>query len=297
MATTELTGTAPRLRTREEINWLTATVMAVFHAGGIAALFFFAWKPFFVALALWYVAGSLGIGMGYHRLLTHRGYKTPKWIEYFLTVCATLALEGGPIFWVATHRIHHQYSDQDGDPHSPRDGKWWSHMGWILVGETQHENTAQLARYAPDLARDRFHLWISKWHWVPVTVLGLALLAFGGWKYVLWGIFLRIAIGLHCTWLVNSATHLWGSRRFVTKDDSTNNFVIAMLTFGEGWHNNHHANPTSARHGLAWYEFDLNWIGISVLRLFGLAKKIHVAQLPEPSEEKVSTAKIELLSA
>jgi len=109
-----------------EINWITATFMALFHVGAIAALFFFTWKAFFVAMFLWWVSGSLGIGISYHRLLTHRGYKTPKWVEYLLTVCATLALEGGPIFWVATHRIHHQFSDQDCDPHSPIEGKWWA---------------------------------------------------------------------------------------------------------------------------------------------------------------------------
>ena len=102
-----------------EINWVTATFMCLFHIGAVAALFFFTWKALFVSMFLWWVSGSLGIGMGYHRLLTHRGYKTPKWVEYFLTTCATLALEGGPIFWVATHRIHHQFSDHEGDPHSP----------------------------------------------------------------------------------------------------------------------------------------------------------------------------------
>ncbi len=118
------------------------------------------------------MSGSLGIGMGYHRLLTHRGYKTPKWVEYFLTVCATLALEGGPIFWVATHRIHHQYSDKEGDPHSPIDGKWWAHMGWILMGKSMHHDTTTLARYVPDLAKDKFHVWITKYHYVPMIVLG-----------------------------------------------------------------------------------------------------------------------------
>ena len=131
------------------MNWVTAIFMALFHVGAMAALFFFTWKALFVAIFLYWVAGSLGIGMAYHRLLTHRGYKTPKWVEYFLTVCATLALEGGPIFWVATHRIHHQYSDQEGDPHSPIDGKWWAHMGWILMGKSMHHDTTTLARYVP----------------------------------------------------------------------------------------------------------------------------------------------------
>ncbi len=183
--------------TDTQVNWVTASFMAMFHVGAIVALFFFSWKAFFVALFLYWVAGSLGIGMGYHRLLTHRGYKTPKWIEYFLTVCATLALEGGPIFWVATHRIHHQYSDKEGDPHSPIDGKWWAHMGWILMGKSMHHDTTTLSRYVPDLAKDKFHVWITKYHYVPIVTLGLILLAIGGFPLVLWGIFLRTVFGLH----------------------------------------------------------------------------------------------------
>jgi stearoyl-CoA desaturase (delta-9 desaturase) len=239
------------------------------------------------AVVLWYMAGSLGIGMGYHRLLTHRGYKTPKWVEYFLTACGTLALEGGPIFWVATHRIHHQKSDREGDPHTPREGTWWAHMGWIIKGEGLHHDAAVLARYAPDLSRDPVHIWLSNWHWTSNVLVGLVLLAFGGIPYVLWGIFFRTTFGLHCTWLVNSATHKWGSRRFQTRDDSTNNWWVAALTFGEGWHNNHHAHPTSARHGLAWYEVDVNWIGISVLRALGLAWDVKLARIAQtiPYEE------------
>ena len=269
-------------------NWVTTSFMLAFHIGAVAALFFFTWKALLLAMFLWWVSGSLGIGMCYHRLLTHRGYKTPKWVEYFLTVCATLALEGGPIFWVATHRIHHQYSDKDGDPHSPIDGKWWSHMGWILTGESMHHDTQTLAHYAPDLAKDKFHVWITKYHYLPMIVLGLALLALGGLPFLMWGIFLRTVVGLHATWAVNSATHLWGSRRFKTRDLSTNNWLVAIWTFGEGWHNNHHAHPVSARHGLAWYEVDMNWYGIQVLRLLGLAKQIKVVDVyGTPKTERV----------
>ena len=273
----------------KEINWVTGLFMGLFHVGAVVALFFFTWKALLVAVLLWWISGSLGIGMGYHRLLTHRGYKTPKWVEYCLTICATLALEGGPIFWVATHRIHHKFSDQDGDPHSPRDGKWWSHMGWILTGKSMHHDTTTLVRYVPDLAKDKFHVWITKYHYAPMIVLGLALLAAGGLPLLLWGIFLRTVVGLHATWLVNSATHLWGSRRFATRDTSTNNWVVALLTFGEGWHNNHHAYPTSARHGLKWYEVDVNWYGIRALKLLGLAKHVRHATLAKSPREEVPT--------
>jgi len=165
------------------LNWFTVGVMIVFHVGALAALFMFSWPRLAVMTVLYVLAINVGIGMCYHRLLTHRGYSVPKWLEYAMSVCATTALEGGPIFWVSTHRVHHQLSDHEGDPHTPREGGWWAHVGWILFGEALHGQTAELARYSPDLSRDRFFVWLSKYHWVPITVCGLALLA-GGW---LWG--------------------------------------------------------------------------------------------------------------
>jgi sn-1 stearoyl-lipid 9-desaturase len=263
-------------------NWITAVFMGIYHVGAIAAVFFFSWQAAVAALFLWWVAGGWGIGMGYHRLLTHRGFKTSKWFEYFLTTCGALALEGGPIFWVATHRIHHQKSDKEGDPHTPRDGKWWAHMGWILTGQAMHHDSETLQRYVPDMAKDKFHIWMTKYHFTPQIVVGIALLiigyAIGGWwmaaSMVTWGVFLRTVVLLHCTWLVNSATHLWGSRRFQTRDDSTNLWWVALITFGEGWHNNHHAHPVSARHGIAWYEFDINWICITTCKWLGLIRDV-----------------------
>ncbi|MCA1585153.1 MAG: fatty acid desaturase [Acidobacteria bacterium] len=267
------------------INWITVIAMTAFHIGAVAAFFFIDAGAILATIALWWISGSLGIGMGYHRLLTHRGYRTPKWVEYFLTFCGTLALEGGPIFWVATHRIHHQHSDRDGDPHSPREGTLWAHMGWIFTGAAMHHDTQVLRRYVPDLSKDPVHVWLTTWHWVPQVTVGLLLLAFGGIPYVLWAVFFRTTFGLHATWLVNSATHLWGARRFETRDDSTNNWWVALLTFGEGWHNNHHAHPVSARHGLAWYEVDLNYYGIRALQLLGLAHDVRVAKLPKTSHQ------------
>ncbi|MGA3081789.1 MAG: fatty acid desaturase [Terracidiphilus sp.] len=279
----------------EGINWLTLAVIVAFHLGAVAALFFFTWQRLTVMLALYVVAINIGIGMCYHRLLTHRGYQAPKWVEYAMAVCATLALEGGPIFWVATHRVHHQFSDQDGDPHTPREGGWWAHTGWLLWGNAMHAQTEVLDRYVPDLGRDRFHVWLSKYHWIPLVASGALLFGlgwiWGGWAnavgMLLWGAFVRVTLGLHATWLVNSATHLWGSRRFQTRDDSRNNWWVALVSGGEGWHNNHHANPVSARHGLAWYEIDPNYWGIWLLSKLGLARKISVAKLdraiPKPA--------------
>jgi fatty-acid desaturase len=275
------------------VNWLTLSVIGFFHVGALAAFFFFSWQRLAVMAVLYVLAINVGIGMCYHRLLTHRGYQTPKWIEYLMTICATLSLEGGPIFWVSTHRVHHQLSDHEGDPHTPREGGWWAHAGWILFGQALHAQTDVLARYSPDLSRDRFHVWLSKYHWLPITASGLLLLG-GGWLWggfvngiamVLWGVLLRVTLGLHATWLVNSATHLWGSRRFETKDDSRNNWWVALLTGGEGWHNNHHAHPVSARHGLKWYEIDPNFWGIWILSKLGLARKVKVAKY-DPNDPK-----------
>ena len=255
-------------------RWGTGVFLVISHAAAIAALFFWSWSALVCAILLYWIAGSLGIGMGYHRLLTHRGYHVPKIVEYFLVTCGTLALEGGPIQWVTTHRIHHAHTDKYGDPHTPRDGGWWAHVGWVLRGTAQDHSQATLERYAPDLVKNRYYVWLTEFYYVPQLVLAVALLAFGGWGMMLWGVFLRVTVGLHATWLVNSATHLWGRRRFVTSEDSRNSWWVALLTFGEGWHNNHHAFPTSAQHGLRWYEIDLNWWGIKVLQLLGLARAI-----------------------
>jgi stearoyl-CoA desaturase (delta-9 desaturase) len=257
------------------INWTTTIWMLIFHTGMIAALFMFSWKVLLVTLFLWWVSGSLGVGMGFHRLLTHRGFKTPKAVEYFLTLCGTLALEGGAINWVVTHRIHHAHTEVQGkDPHTPRDGRWWAHMGWILTGTAQQHEDEVLWRYAPDLMKDRVHVFLNRFYYVPLVVLGIALYAVGGWPMMMWGIFIRVTVGLHATWLVNSATHMWGTRRFESNDDSTNNLLVALVTFGEGWHNNHHAHPRAARHGVAWYEIDINWWGIRTLQFLGLARDI-----------------------
>lgn len=248
-----LNGSRKNHARKTKFNWLIASFMILFHIGAVVALFFFTWNALFVAIFIYWVAGSLGIGMGYHRLLTHRGYRTPKWVEYFLTVCAVTALEGA---------------------HSS------GFVGWILVGNGLRQDISTLERYVPDLAQDKFNIWITEFYFTPTVILGLTLFAIGGLPFLLWGVFLRTVVGLHATWLVNSATHIWGSRRFETRDLSTNSWWVALLTFGEGWHNNHHAFPVSARHGLKWYEIDFNWYGIWILKQLGLASHTHRTKLP-----------------
>jgi len=261
------------------LNWFTAFVMIAFHVGAVMALLHFSWTAVAAAVAFHWLAVGLGISLGYHRLHTHRGYKTSKAFEYFLAMFGTLTLEGGPMLWVATHRVHHQHPDTDGDPHTPRDGGFWAHIGWILFGDTHHNNTELMAKYAPDLAADPFYRRLNTYHYLPLIVLGVAMLALGGWPLVYWTIFFRVCFGLHATWLVNSATHMWGSRRFNTHDDSRNSWWVALLTFGEGWHNNHHAHPVSARHGLAWYEFDVSWITLRALDAIGVVRDLKVAKI------------------
>ncbi len=261
------------------IQWVTSIAIIGFHILAIGALFTFSWQNLLAAVVIWWMTGSLGIGLGYHRLLTHGGFKTPKFIEYFLTVCGTLALQSGPLQWVTTHRIHHAFTEEENDPHSPRDGTFWAHIGWLMRGTALSHDEATVRRYAPDLLKDKFHVFISKYFFMTTLIVGVSLFFIGGWSMVLWGIFLRQVFGWHMTFLVNSATHLWGTRRFETWDDSRNNGLIAALTFGEGWHNNHHAHPRSARHGLVWYEFDINWMQIKFLEKLGLATKVHAVDL------------------
>ena len=272
-------------------QWVTATFVTFFHVMAVWALFpsNWSWANFIAAAVTWWIAGSWGIGIGYHRLLTHGGFKAPKWLEYFFTVCATLGLQSGSLNWVTTHRIHHAFTEHDGDPHSPREGTFWSHMGWILRGTAQNQPIEQMRKFAPDLLKDKFHVFSSKYYYMTPIIVAVLLYFIGGWSMVLWGIFLRQVIGWHSTWLVNSATHLWGTRRFETHDDSRNNGLIAALTWGEGWHNNHHAHPRSAKHGLAWYEFDANWVQIRLLEKVGLITKVHAYDL-KAEEQKAQAA-------
>ena len=280
--------------TNKSINWPTLITLAIFHLLAVVALFNFSWTNFWIMLGLWWLTASLGVGIGYHRLLTHRGFKTSKPVEYVLTFLATLSLESGPIQWVATHRLHHAFTETPvKDPHTPRDGIFWSHLGWMLQGTAQTHDRATLQKYVPDLLSDKFQVLMSDWYFMTNVLLGLPLYWYGGWPLVLWGVFFRVTANLQFTWLVNSATHLWGTRRFATRDDSTNNGLVALFTFGEGWHNNHHAFPTSARHGIAWYEFDLNWYAIRTMQALGLAtdvKLIPAAKVTFQEEQQLQKA-------
>ena len=265
-------------------NWHTIIAVSLFHIAAVAALFTFSWQNLAATLIIWWVASSWGIGIAYHRLLTHRGFTTSKWMMRFLATCGTLGLQSGPISWVTTHRLHHAFTDTDKDPHSPNKGAWWAHMGWIFKGTGQNQPEAVRQRYSPDLMKDPYLVFIDKYYYVSTLILAAGLFAFGGLTMVLWAVVLRIVVSWHFTWMVNSVTHIWGSRRFDSRDDSRNNGLVAAVTFGEGWHNNHHAFPRSAKHGLTWKEIDLNWYQLQLMEKLGLISNVYAYDLETESE-------------
>jgi fatty-acid desaturase len=258
-------------RPRYQMNKMATLVMAMFHLGAITALFFPTTGRIALFFSVWAVVSSVGIGVCYHRLLTHQGFKTYKWLEYVLAVIAALAQQGLAVMWVAIHRVHHKHTEVPGlDPHTPRDGRWWSHMDWMIHPDPKLNDKTYLLKWVPDLVRQPFYRkrYVE---WAPSLVLGLLCWYFGGFIAVLWGVALPVVVGWHQTWLVNSATHIWGSRRFNTDDDSRNLWWVAILSWGEGWHNNHHRWPVNARHGLRWYEVDVNWYLIWLMGKLRLA--------------------------
>ena len=240
---------------RQRFDWVNVPIITLFHIGALAALFCFSWTNLAVAF-VFYVITGFGITVGYHRMLTHRSFQTPSWIEKAWTIAGVLALQGGPISWVALHRQHHNESDTPLDPHNIGDGFFHAHMWWLLRRPPTELERIQRLHFAPDLLRQPFFVWFEKHPWVPTVVLGIALLAVGGWSMLLWGLCFRTVFLYHATWFVNSAAHKWGSRPFKSHE-ATNNWWVAALSFGEGWHNNHHAFPTSARHGLRAWQFDV----------------------------------------
>jgi stearoyl-CoA desaturase (delta-9 desaturase) len=256
----------------------TCVALAAIHLAACAAVLpvCFSWSAVFVALTLFYLTGSIGICLGYHRLLTHRSFHVPRVVEYTIVTAGALALEGGPIEWVSTHRAHHKFSDTARDPHDSRLGFFWSHVGWLYRRNPARLSIAEQHRYAGDLYKDAYYRFLEKGTPAFQIILGVLLFIAGGWPWVFWGIFVRLVMTYHATWLVNSAAHLAGYRTYLTPglDRSTNNWWVALIASGEGWHNNHHAFPSSARHGLAWFEFDLTWLAIAFMRKVGIARDV-----------------------
>ncbi len=259
-------------------DWATALILGLVHLGALAAPWTFSWSGLAVGFVL-YVLTAGSITLGYHRLLTHRSYKTPRWVECLLALLASQACQGGPVRWTAVHRLHHKHADQEGDPHGANQGFWWAHVGWMLTQPPHKLDPHLTQRFAPDLYSDPFHQFLERHFLKFVVLVGFLLLGLGGVSWLVYGMFVRLVAVYHATWLVNSAAHMFGYRSHKTRDLSTNCWWVALVTFGEGWHNNHHAFPHSARHGLAWWELDLTWATITAMEKLGLAWDIKLPKI------------------
>jgi stearoyl-CoA desaturase (delta-9 desaturase) len=222
------------------------------------------WTAVLLCIGL-YVVRMWGLTAGFHRYFSHRTYKTSRVFQFLLALLGTTAAQKGPLWWAAHHRRHHKYTDQEGDVHSPRqNGFWWSHIGWVvsdLHDNTDWEGIKDFSRY-PELR------WLNKWHLVPPVVLGTLCFALGGWQGLVVGFFLSTVILYHGTFSINSLAHMWGSRRYETGDDSRNNLWLALLTGGEGWHNNHHHYMASVKQGFYWWEIDYSYYALRLLSMF-----------------------------
>lgn len=258
---------------RGGVQWPTMLGIVLLHLGALTALLpgTFSWGAAATLPILWWVTGGLGICLGYHRLLTHRSFKTSLLFERILATLGALCWQGGPLHWVGTHRLHHAESDSELDPHSPQHGFTWAHILWCFHRRPEGRDPHDVVK---DLDRDPYMRWLDRWFLLPQVGLGILLFglghlvtgtAAGAWGYVIWGVCIRTIFCYHATWFVNSAAHTWGYRNFRTNDGSRNTWWVALLSFGEGWHNNHHAQQRSAAHGMRWWELDPTWWAVLVL--------------------------------
>ncbi len=217
-----------------------------------------------------YFARMFFITGAYHRYFSHRSYKMGRVMQFLMAFGGTLATQKGVLWWAAHHRKHHKLSDQEGDVHSPKDGVWWSQAGWILC----HAHDETDWRWIRDFSKYPELVWLNKYHLVPPVMLGTGLWLWGGWSMLLCGYFLSTAVLYHGTFTINSLAHLWGTRRYVTRDTSRNNFLLALITLGEGWHNNHHYYMSSTNQGFFWWEVDITYYILKALSWLGLVRDL-----------------------
>ena len=252
---------------------------------------------------------SMGIGAGYHRLLTHRGFQCPKWLEYTLATLGMCSLQDSPVRWALVHRIHHQHSDHQPDPHTPMAGFFWSHVGWMFIENRELDTAVIYDKYARDLLRDPYYFWMQRrGNWVIVYAIHAAVItllgALFGWiltgsaagtlqtaiQWFLWGVIYRTVFTWHVTAGINSASHIWGYRNYETRENSRNNWLFGILTNGEGWHNNHHADPRSARHGHRWWELDITFLTLCLFEKMGLVWNISRPNNTQLSRKRTSNS-------
>ncbi|KAL7615421.1 hypothetical protein Lser_V15G05539 [Lactuca serriola] len=255
------------------IDIQTGVLILAIHLLSLFAPFRFDWDAFLFAFFRWVFCGIFGITLSYHRNLAHRSLKLPKCLEYMFAYLGVLSFQRDPIFWVSIHRFHHQYVDSEKDSHSPIFGFWFSHMGWLfdsgyLIEKYQKSNNVE------DLKNQVFYRFIKRTYILHISAYAALVYAYGGFTYLVWAVGVATTWGYHTTFLVNSACHIWGTQSWDTGDLSKNNWWVALVTFGEGWHNNHHAFEYSARHGLKWWQIDFCWYMIRFLEAVGLATNV-----------------------
>lgn len=273
------------------IRWRYAIFIPLVHAVACLGMipWFFSWTGVTLCIVGLYVFSTLGINIGYHRLLTHRGMKAPKWFEHTLALLGVCTMQDTPACWVAMHRIHHLHSDHQPDPHSPLVNFLWGHFGWLMLENRDFTNVGDYQRYTRDLLRDPFYMKLERNGNAIKIYLAVALIypilgLIAGWimhgsfgsaiqfaaSITVWGVFVRTVLNWHITWSVNSVTHIWGYRNYETKDNSRNSWIVGLIANGEGWHNNHHADQRAAAHGHKWWELDVSWITILAFEKMGL---------------------------
>ena len=307
-------GAAAEVPRPKIVVWFLAALIVI-HVLAVTAFlpYAFAWWGVPLVLVGNFIFGSLGINLGFHRMLTHKAVAFPRVLERLWVLCGVCCLEGSPLWWACVHRIHHQHSDDPGDPHSPTEGFFWGHMQWIYIADPRQHSLATYSKYIPDLVSDPFLRWLHRRHaWAVVYAahaILIAALGFGigllvtdtptaavrfGTQVFVWGVLVRTVYVWHVTWLVNSAAHRWGYRNYDTADRSRNNVMVALLTNGEGWHNNHHATPRACSQGHRWWEIDLTFTAVRALELVGLARDVvPVASVRHPDYRTARTLGID----
>jgi stearoyl-CoA desaturase (delta-9 desaturase) len=265
------------------MNWGSILWISLMHIGAVYALFSFSFSNLMALIVMYFLTGCIGITMTYHRMLAHRTFSTPKWFERICATCGALAMQGGPIKWTGIHRQHHSHPDTENDPHNSRQGFWYCHLGWALRWREKFDSPDRIKKFSRDVATDPYYRWLDtvSGQLIPQFILAAILYALGGFSMVLSGVCLRMVLVYHATWCVNSATHFFGYRNYDINDYSRNTWWVALITFGEGWHNNHHAVQNVAEAGHKWWEFDATIVVIRLLKTVGLVNKLKsIRELP-----------------
>jgi stearoyl-CoA desaturase (delta-9 desaturase) len=264
------TPAATAARDDERVNVVSSIPFVIAHLVPVAAFWTGVDRTAVILFVTLYWGRMFLVTAGYHRYFAHRSYRLPRWAQFAMAFGGTTAAQKGPLWWASHHRNHHRYADTDRDPHSPIRGFWWSHVGWILSDRYKQaplENITEFSRF-PELRFIDRNNWIGPWS------LGALCFLVGGWSGLVVGFFASTVVLWHCTFLVNSVSHVFGRRRYATDDTSRNSLIVALVTGGEGWHNNHHRYPPSARQGFFWWEIDMTWYALRGLAALGIVRDL-----------------------